>query len=91
MNVSSGKKTILIVEDTPEHIEILIQCLRDEYANVLCWDVQSGKRHRTLDDLEPIFADIPIPTNRLRALCRRVQRSLERLAGPMLALQVRAN
>jgi len=32
MTIKPDRKTILIVEDTPEHIEILVHCLREEYA-----------------------------------------------------------
>jgi len=35
---TAERKTILIVEDTPEHIGILVQCLRDEYATKVALD-----------------------------------------------------
>lgn len=38
MTITPDRKTILIVEDTPEHIEILVQCLREEYATKVALD-----------------------------------------------------
>ena len=42
MTIAPDVKTILIVEDAPEYIEILVTCLRDEYAIKVAQDGESA-------------------------------------------------
>ena len=42
MTITPDRKTILIIEDTPEHIEILVQCLREEYATQVALDGETA-------------------------------------------------
>lgn len=44
MGITPDRKTVLIVEDSPEHIEILMQCLRNDYATKVALDGESALR-----------------------------------------------
>lgn len=62
MTITPDRKIILIVEDTPEHIDILVACLRDEYAIKVALD---GENALLLANSDPapdlILLDVIMP------------------------------
>ncbi len=62
MTVATNRKTILIVEDTPEYIDILVECLHDKYAIKVALDGENALR---LANSEPrpdlILLDVIMP------------------------------
>lgn len=62
MTIAPDRKTILIVDDTPEHIEILMQCLRQEYATKVALDGENALQLANTDPMpDLILLDVIMP------------------------------
>ncbi|MFA7240054.1 MAG: HD domain-containing phosphohydrolase [Sulfuricellaceae bacterium] len=62
MTIAPDRKTILIVDDTPEHIEILVQCLRLEYATKVALDGENALQLANTDPIpDLILLDVVMP------------------------------
>lgn len=85
MTNTPNRKTILIVEDTPEHIDILIQCLRDDYVIKVALD---GENALNLASADPqpdlILLDVVMPGMDGYMVCSRLKNAEETRDIPII-------
>jgi putative two-component system response regulator len=74
MQEVSGRQVVLIVDDTPENIHVLIEALRDEYATIVA---TSGRKALLMACTEPIpdiiLLDVMMPEMDGYEVCRQLK------------------